>query len=199
MADITGLSKQDINNLFDAMGEELVAHGSEITFVQLRLSAERFIVPLCGLAVERLFSTLKPNQYRVYFEKQLRRFKQGPIDLILVPVSEGREEDWNNPYCFEFKMVWSKGIKGNIAGIKKDIEKLGGYDRGYAIAVLFSFSGGPAWIPYAHIGDMEWLVKEVVLDIGSTVYQSKEYRIADHEVEGKLKLLAWETGAKYTG
>ena len=93
MADIVGLSKQDINDLFDAMGEELTLHSSEVTFVQLRLSAERFVVPLCGLAVERLLSILKPNQYHVYFEKRLQYFKQGPVDLVLVPIDEeGKEE-----------------------------------------------------------------------------------------------------------
>jgi len=199
MADIVELSKQDVNALFAAMGEEVVTHRSEVAFVQLRLSAERFVVPLCGLAVEKLLNVLKPNQYHVRFEKQLQHFKQGPIDLILVPIAKDGKEDRNNPYCFEFKMVWSKGIKDNIAGIKKDIEKLDGYYRGYAVAILFSFDGGPGWAPYAHKGDMEWLVKEVVTEIGTPVYQGQEYRIASHEVEGKLTLIAWAAGTKYTG
>ena len=199
MADIVGLSKQDINALFSAMGEELAVHSSEVTFVQLRMSAERFIVPLCGVAAERYLNILKPGQYHVYFEKRLRRFKQGPIDLVLVPVDKDGKEDWNTPYCFEFKMVWSKGIKENVLGIKKDIEKLGEYYRGYVVAVLFSFDGGPCWAPYAHKGDMDWLVKEVVSEIGISVYQGQEYRITSHEVEGKLKLIAWAAGTRYTG
>ncbi|MDH5696449.1 MAG: hypothetical protein OEZ00_07640 [Dehalococcoidia bacterium] len=199
MADIVGLSKQDINGLFDAMGEELTTHSSEITFVQIRLSAERFVVPLCGLAAERILNILKPNQYHVHFEKRLRHFKQGPIDLILIPITKDGKEDWNTPCCFEFKMVWSKGIKDNVLGIKNDIEKMGGYYRGYVVAVLFSFNGGPAWAPYAHKGDMEWLVKEVVAEIGKPVYQGKEYRIAGREVEGKLKLIAWAAGIRDSG
>ena len=199
MADIVELSKQDINALFNAMGEELATHSSEVAFVQLRMSAERFIVPLCGLATERVLSLLKPDQFHVYFEKRLQRFKQGPIDLVLVPIASDGTEDWNTPYCFEFKMVWSKGAKDNVTGIKKDIEKLGGYDRGYVVAVLFSFNGGPAWAPYAHKGDMEWLVKEIVSEIGISVYEGQEYRITNHEVEGKLKLVAWASGIRDTG
>ncbi len=82
---MTELSQQDISALFDAMAEELASHGSEFTFVQLRMSAERFVVPLFGLSMERAISTLKPDQYRVYFERKPLHFKQGPVDLVLVP------------------------------------------------------------------------------------------------------------------
>jgi hypothetical protein len=58
-------------------------------------------------------------------------------------------------------MVWLKGIKENVAGTEKDIEKLSGYDRGYVVVVLCSFDLGSDWAPYAHKGDMERLVKEV--------------------------------------
>ncbi len=190
------LIKDDINALFNTMGEELASNGSEFTFIQLRMSAERFVVPLCGLSTERVVSTLKPNQYHVYFEKRLRHLKQGPVDLVLVPTSKDGTEDWDTPYCVEFKMVWLNGIKGNVLGIKKDIEKLSGYDRGYAVAVLFSFAGGPGWAPYAHKGDMEQLAKAVVSEIGTPIYEGQEYRIANHEVEGKVKLVAWATDAR---
>ena len=199
MANITELSQQNISALFDAMGEELASHGSEFTFIQLRMSAERFVVPLCGLSTERAVSTLKPNQYHVYFEKWLRRFRQGPIDMVLVSTTKDGTEDWNTPYCFEFKMVWLKGIKDNVLGIKKDIDKLSEYDRGYVVAVLFSFDGGPDWAPYTHKGDMERLVKEVVSEIGAPVYEGQEYRVASHEVEGKLKLVAWTPEAVTPG
>lgn len=196
MDNISELSQQDINALLNTMGEELVSHSSEFAFIQLRMSAEHFIVPLCGFSVERALSTVKPNQYHVYFEKKLPLFRQGPVDLLLVPIAEDGVEDWNNPYCFEFKMVWLKGIRENISGIKKDIDKLGGYERGYAVAVLFSFDGGPLWVPYAHKGDMERLMKEVVAEIGIPVHEGQEYRIVSPEVEGKLKLLAWESGSR---
>ena len=143
MENIAEPSQQDIDALFDTMGEELVSHSSEFTFIQLRMSAERFVVPLCGFSIERALSTLKPNQYHVYFEKRLPLFKQGPVDLLLAPITKDSTEDWDNPYCFEFKMVWLKGIKDNIKGLKNDIDKLGGYERGFAVAVLFSFDGGP--------------------------------------------------------
>ncbi len=192
------LIKDDINALFNTMGEELAANGSEFTFIQLRMSAEHFVVPLCGLSTERAVSTSKPNQYHVYFEKRLSQFKQGPVDLVLVPTSKDGTEDWNTAYCFEFKMVWLNGIKGNVLGIKKDIEKLNGYDRGYVVAILFSFAGGPDWAPYKHTGDMEQLVKAVVSEIGTPMYKGQEYRIANHEMEGKLRLLAWATDTRGT-
>ena len=193
MANTTELSQGHINALFDAMSEELAFHGSEFTFIQLRVSSEHFVVPLCGLSVERAISTLKPDKFHVYFEKKLRHFNQGPIDMILMPIASDGTEDCNIPYCFEYKMVWLKGVKENVAGIKKDIEKLSGYDRGYVVAVLFSFDGGPNWAPYAHKGDMERLVKEVVSEVGTPVYEGQEYRITSHEAEGKLKLVAWAT------
>jgi len=188
------LSQQDICALFDAMGEELISHGSEFIFVQLRLSAERFVVPLFGLSIERAVSTLKPDQYHIYFERKPLYFKQGPVDLVLVPTSNGGAEDWSIPYCFEFKMVWLKSIKENVAGIKQDVEKLSGYDRGFIVAVLFSFDRSPDWVPYAHEGDMEQLSKEVVLEIGTPIYKGQEYPIASHEAEGKVKLIAWAAG-----
>jgi hypothetical protein len=179
------LSQSDIYTLFDAMDQELASHGSEFAFVQLRMSAERFAVPICGLAAEKTLCTLKPDQYHVYFEKKLQQFKQGPVDLVLVPTSSG------TPYCFEFKMVWMKGINGNIAGIRKDFEKLSGYDRGFVAAVLFSFNTAPDWAPYAHKGDMEQLAKQVVAEIGKPVYEGKAHQIASHEVKGEVKLIAW--------
>jgi hypothetical protein len=191
MTDTADLSQRDIKTLFDAMGEELAAYGPQFVFIQLRVSAEHFVVPLCGLSVESVVRLLQPDQYHVYFEKKLPRFKQGPIDLLLVPIAKDGTEDWNSPYCFEFKMVWLKGIKDNVSGIKKDIDKLGGYERGFAVAVLFSFDGGPYWAPYAHKGDMERLVKEVVSEIDTPVYEGQEYRIASREVEAKSKLVAW--------
>ncbi len=196
MDNIAELSQRDIDALFNTMGEELASHSSEFTFIQLRVSAERFVVPLCGLSTERALSTLKPNQYHVYFERKLPLFKQGPVDLLLVPIAKDATEDWNNPYCFEFKMVWLKNIKDSVLGIKKDIDKLGGYERGFAVAVLFSFDGGPYWAPYAHNGDMEPLVKEVMSKIGTPVYEGQEYQIASCEVEGKLKLVAWASGSR---
>ncbi len=194
MANVTELSQQDIDALFDAMAEELASHGSEFTFIQLRMSAERLVVPLCGLSVEEAISTLKPNQYHVYLEKKLRHFRQGPVDLVLVPTADGGAEDWNTPYCFEFKVVWLRGIKGNIAGIKNDFEKLSRYGRGFIAAVLFSFDRAPDWAPYAHKGDMEQLAEEVVSGIGAPMYEGQEYPIASHETEGKIKLVAWAAG-----
>ena len=70
------LESQDINALFDEMGKTLASHGSAIIFTQLRVSAERFVVPLCGLAVERTLRTLGPSQFHVRFEKMLPQFKK---------------------------------------------------------------------------------------------------------------------------
>ncbi len=179
------LSQSDIYTLFDAMDHELASHGSEFAFVQLRMSAERFTVPICGLAAEKTLRALKPDQYHVYFEKKLQQFEQGPVDLVLMPTSSG------TPYCLEFKMVWTKGINGNIAGIRKDFEKLNGYDRGFVAAVLFSFSTSPDWAPYSHKGDMDRLAKQVIAEIGGPVYEGKSHQITSHEVEGEVKLIAW--------
>ena len=193
MANTIELSKQDIGMLFESMDKELVSHGSEFGFVQLRMSAERFIVPICGLAAENILFTLKPDQYHVYFEKKLERFKQGPIDLVLVPTAGG------TPYCFEFKMVWVKGINGNIAGIRKDFEKLNGYDRGFIVAVLFSFDIAPSWAPFAHKGDMNQLAKQVIGEVGEPFYEGEAHPIATHESKGETKLIAWEVGRWDTG
>ena len=194
MANTAELSQRDINIILDAMGKELASYGSEFTFIQLRVSAEHFIVPLCGMSVERIITTLKPEKYHLYFEKKLRQFKQGPVDLVLVPIAKDGKEDWDKPYCFEFKMVWLKGIKGNVSGIKRDIEKLSGYNRSCIVAVLFSFDGGSEWAPYAHRGDIEHLGKELVSEIGTPMYEGHEHRIANHEVTGKFKLVAWASG-----
>ena len=60
-----------------------------------------------------------------------------------------------------------------MSGIKKDIDKLGGYNRSYIVAILFSFEGGPDWTPYSHKGNIEQLVKEVVSGIGTPVYEGQ--------------------------
>lgn len=185
------LSLDDIRALFDAMGEEVANHGSEFTFVQLRLSAERFVVPLCGLSAEQVLRRLKPEQYRVFLEKKLRRFRPGPVDLVLAPRTDGGNHDLETAYCFEFKMVWLKGIKQNLSGIRNDIEKLNGYERGFLVAVLFTFDRKLDWAPYSHEGSMEHLLEKVVTDIGKPVYEGRDYTISSHEVTGKLKLVAW--------
>ena len=186
MANTIELSQHNIYALFESMDKELASHGSEFAFVQLRMSAERFIVPICGLASDKILHTLKPDQYHVYFEKKLQQFKQGPVDLVLVPING------STPYCFEFKIVWMKGIRGNITGIKNDFEKLNGYDRGFIVAVLFSFDTSSAWAPYTHKGDMDQLSKQVVAEIGKPVYEGQVYQIATREAKGEAKLIAWE-------
>ena len=110
MANTIELSQHNIYALFESMDKELASHGSEFAFVQLRMSAERFIVPICGLAADKILHTLKPNQYHVYFERKLQQFKQGPVDLVLVPTNGSA------PYCFEFKIVWMKGIRFHRLG-----------------------------------------------------------------------------------
>ena len=191
----TSGSRQDSNVLFSEMSQELASHGSEIAFTQLRVSAERLIVPLCGLAVERYLNTSKLNQYHVYLERKLPQFKKGPVDLVLAPPSGDGRADWSKAYCFEFKMVWLRGLKDNVSGLKKDIEKLGAYDRGYVVGILFSFDGGPSWAPYAHKGDMGQLVEKVVSGVGKPVYEGEVLPIANHEAEGKLKLVSWAASA----
>ena len=59
MADAEELLQKDIKTILDAMGEELATYGSQFTFIQLRVSAEHFVVPLCGLSVERVVRLLK--------------------------------------------------------------------------------------------------------------------------------------------
>ncbi|MFC2000924.1 hypothetical protein ACFLUZ_00265 [Chloroflexota bacterium] len=61
MDNIAELSQQDIDALFDTKGEELASHSSEFTFIQLRMSTERFVVPLCGLSIERALMTCPPK------------------------------------------------------------------------------------------------------------------------------------------
>ena len=173
------------------MGKELVTYGSQFTFIQLRISAEHFVVPLCGLAVERVLRLSKPGQYHLYFEKRLPRFKQGPVDMVLTPIAGDGKDDLENAYCFEFKMVWLKSIKQNIYGVTKDIEKLGRYYRGYIVAILFSFDRKLNWAPYSHKGDMKHLVKETIAGVGIPLYEGNEYIISNHEVTGNLKLIAW--------
>lgn len=193
MNDTAELSQKDIQTLFDAMGEELANHGSQFAFIQLRVSAEHFVVPLCGISAERVVRLLKPDQYHVYFEKRLPRFKQGPVDLVLVPITNNEQDDLDNAYCFEFKMVWAKSIQQNLSGVNKDIEKLSGYDRGFIIAVLFSFDRKLDWAPYSHEGDMERLFKETISGVGTPMYEGHKYSISNDEIAGKLKLVAWTT------
>jgi len=191
MADSAELSQKDIKTLFGAMGEELATYGSQFAFIQLRVSAEHFVVPLCGLSVERIVRLLKPDQYHVYFERKLPGFKQGPVDLVLIPIANNGNDELDKAYCFEFKMAWFSGIQQNLSGINKDIEKLNGYNRGFIIAVLFSFDKKLSWAPYSHEGDMEQLVRKVISSVGLPIYEGHEYSISNHEVAGKLKLLAW--------
>jgi hypothetical protein len=191
MTDHIELSQKEINALFDAMGKELANFGSEFAFVQLRVSAEHFVVPLFGLSVERVLCLIKPDQYHIYFEKKFPRFKQGPVDLVLAPVVQDRKDDLNNAYCFEFKMVWLNGIRQNLSGINQDIRKLSGYDRGYVIGVLFSFDKKVAWAPYSHEGNILNLVKEVISGVSTPMYEGQVYSFSNHEVAGQFKLIAW--------
>lgn len=43
---------------------------------------------------------------------------------------------------------------------------------------------------------MTRLVKEIVSEIDTPVYEGQEYQIASREVEGKLKLVAWASGSR---
>lgn len=190
MANTNELSKRDINILFESMDKELSSRGFEFTFIQLRMSAERFVVPVCGLSIERALVSSK-SKYHIYFEKKLPQFKQGPVDLVLVPINIDGVEDWNAPYCFEFKMVWMNGIKSNLEGMKHDFGKLNGYFHGFIVALLFSFDRTPDWAPYAHKGDMKQLAERVIANIGTPVFEGQEHIIANHEAEGKIKLVAW--------
>ena len=199
MKHISELETQTIYILFDEMGKILALHGSTIAFVQLRVSAEHFVVPLCGLAVERTLRTLAPSQFHVRFEKKPPQFTKGPVDLVVIPLMEEGKEDLCNPYCFEFKMVWLEGLKGHISGLKHDIAKLFGYHTGYVVGVLFSFDGGPDWAPYTHEGNMGQLVKKVVAGVGPPAYQGEELAISNQEVTGNLKLLAWAASISGAG
>jgi len=191
MTDTKELLMKDIQTLFDRMSEDLAVWGSELAFVQLRMSAERFIVPLCGISVERTIRTLRPNQYHVYFEKKLPRFRQGPIDLILTLTSDGGEDDFDNAYCFEFKMVWLNGLQQNISGVRGDIDKLRDYPRGFVVAVLFSFDRRLNWAPYSHEGNIDSLMERITSAIGAPIYEGEAFPISNHEANGELKLVAW--------
>jgi hypothetical protein len=187
------LSQQEIHGLFEQMDEELYSHSQEFVFTQLRMSAEHYVVPLCGFAIDRVLRILKPNQFHLYFEKKLLEFRQGPIDLVVIPVTVDGVEDQATSYCFEFKMVWLGGIQSNLEGIQKDFNKLNGYSRGFIVAVLFSFDNTPKWVPYTRKGDMKKLVEKVITEIGRPIFEGPEHKVTSIEAEGMVKLMAWSS------
>ena len=58
MSDVIELTSEEIKSILDSMGEELSAFGSKFAFVQLRVCAEHFVVPLCGIAAEKVINSL---------------------------------------------------------------------------------------------------------------------------------------------
>jgi hypothetical protein len=186
------IKSQNLKVTFNEMGEEIASHGTIFSFLQLRVSAEHFIVPLCGFAVERTLRVLMPNSFHLTFEKRVKSISRGPIDLIILPLREDSSEDWDNPYLFEFKMVWSKGFCETTSGLKSDLDKLRGYNRGYVIGVLFAFENEVCWSPYKHQCDIEDLstrVKEVMPDL---IYEGNSFPISSSEVRGQAKLMVWK-------
>jgi len=179
--------------IFEEMGEEIASYGTIFSFLQLRVSAEHFVVPLCGFAVERKLQELMPNSFHVAFEKKVRNISKGPIDLIILPLKEDSNVDWNNPYLFEFKMVWQGGFSENISGIKNDLEKLKGYNRGYVIGVLFAFENIVEWSSYKHEYDIKKLSERVKKVVPRSIFDGKSYPVSSSEVRGQVKMLVWKS------
>ena len=69
MVDAAELSPKDIKTISNVMGEKLPTSGSQFTSIQLRISVEYFIVPLCRVSVDRAPRKLKPDRYNMYFKK----------------------------------------------------------------------------------------------------------------------------------
>jgi hypothetical protein len=191
---IAYLSDKEIKTILDSMTEELAIYSSQFAFVQLRASSEHFVVPLCGIAAAKVICSLSSGDFHVLFEKKLPRFKQGPVDLVLMPIEKTGEEVLDKPYCFEFKMVWINGIKSNVKGIKRDIQKLDGYERGYAVAILFTFDKS-GWVPYSHQDDMKKLTQAVVSGVGLPFYEGHEHLFSSDEIMGYFKLMAWSSSS----
>lgn len=186
------IKDQDLELIFSEMGKEIASHGAIFSFLQLRVSAEHFVVPLCGFAADRTLKVLMQDSFHVTFEKKVKSISKGPIDLIILPLKEDLSEDWDNPYLFEFKMVWLRGFGENTSGLKNDLEKLKGYHRGYVIGIMFTFDDEVGRSPYKHKYDIDELAKRVKESVLHPIFDGNSYIVSNSEVSGRIKLIAWK-------
>lgn len=187
------IKEKELQVIFNEMGKEIASHGAEFSFLQLRVSAEHFVVPLCGFAAERVLRILKPDSFHITFEKKVENISKGPIDLIILPIENNYTEDWHNPYVFEFKMVWDRGFGETTSGLKSDLEKLRGYNRGYVVGILFAFENEVDWAPYSHICDIENLAERVKGVLQKPIFEGNTYLISSSDVRGRIKLIVWKS------
>jgi len=182
----------NIQTLVEKMGDELKSYGEIISFLEIRLSAERFIVPILAFGAQNYLDANFKDRYHVYFEKKVIP-KRGPVDLVIVPV-EGNNENWRKSYKFEFKMIWKGSLTENVSGVRDDLQKLKDDKRGYVVGILFTFDGGPNWTRYHHKENIDVLIENVRKRVkNKPEYCSKRYPMENVEVKGNIKLAVWKS------
>jgi hypothetical protein len=177
-----------IESLFRAMSKKLELSADRLAFVQARVSAEAFVRDECALAAHEF---LPADRYHVLMEKMHKGKK---VDLLIVPVKEGRE-NWDESYEFELKMAWPGGLKENVSGVKKDIDRLKSRRaNAWALVLYFALDSAEGWMPYKPQKlNFEQGNQKFIEDIGhgQPYFAGDVFRFSHAGISGKDRLLAW--------
>ena len=180
--------------LLSAMDCHLPTQSPLITFLQLRVASEGFIVQHCAWAADHALSTLKVGERRLYLEKGFDKGKRA--DLALVPIEPG-----NNPIIFEFKTAWP-GWPGAAEAIHKDLLKWKDKERAFSIVFLFCFDESPRWCPYGVIkgGSLDAVENAISAKVGCNLFwQGTRFPLIAEGTKGTGQLAAWQLSHGETG
>ena len=165
---------------FGAMIDGILDEEELLATLLSRVSSEPAFV---ACACRGLLRLLAPgSDWQVHLEADRR------TDLLV------RSPDGDKTWAFEWKMLWDRGFKENLAGIRKDLTKIASRERACALAVAFAVHRAPAGCERCIVDvPLETTIRRAVgADaLGPPIRRSNVTSIKTGDVEAEWALLAW--------